>query len=724
SPVVGLIGKLAPGFEEGFQQIRASVSSTVADINLNIESLQTTAEEASAAIDRASDNVSAAFQSWDTPGEKIEESANQTVDASKTLQDALRSIKTGWKDAGSGMSDTSEKAKQLKTHAEDVKSAWQVAIDTMNFKLSVLDAEEEKAIAQLGSHAQKIQEVAVKTDFLNQKMSVQAELIRDLQGEYAQLVQEKGEDDEATRKTYLDMVKAEAEMAKMKKEVSDLTDELIEQEKQFSQLSDKVVELAKKYKEDLTKAQEDYRAKVTEINHKLREDEQKATADFQKELQNRADGIADFVGLFSAVEHKRVSGADLLNNLGDQVNTLRTWESNLSGLRGRGISDGLLSELQKLGPKAADEVQALTEMTDEQLHQYVSLWQQRSSLAKSEAVNELQDLAAQTSQKIAQLRADAAQQLEQYRLEWQQKTAEIKENALKDLKGMVDDAEKMGALMVTRLAAVISKASPELASALQGFDPRVPQMNSDPTKVAQVQKNSVLLVASEQKAGVIQANRETAATVIQTWSDASTQMMNQQTQIKENTLTLWQTVQTALSSLWAKLLADVTTTWASMKKTVFDVINEVSLKFEGLVSKANYWGVSLMTTFIAGIRSQFGHLEDVLWNMTSLVDSYMPHSPAKVGPLSRLGETGPWLVKVFADGISNSLPYLATASAKMAGVASVALPGASTNPLFTSGNAAATGSQTFHITIHGSNGQEIWEQLERQLVRRGVRLSG
>ncbi|MCW2279111.1 tape measure protein [Heliophilum fasciatum] len=725
-PVVHLIGRLAPGFEAGFANIQQSVAQSVDDIQLNLEGLQATAVGASDAISKASDGVAQAFSSWETPADTatagVTETTQSTFDFATAMAQAKQAVDAAGDSVKGAADKTSSHGERMAKVAEEVKSAWQMSVDTMTFKLGVLDAEEEKALAQLGNHADKAQEVAVKTDFLNKKMLDQTALIENLRGEYQRLADEKGQDDEATRRAYLEMVKADAEMAKMKCEVASLTDELADQEKQFNGLSGKVVDLAKRYRDDLAKALDDHRQKSKETRDRLADDERQVTDNYKKELQSRADALANFVGLFDAVEHKKVNGSELLANLGGQVSTFRDWQTNLKALGGRGLSTGLMEELQKLGPKAADQVAALTTLTDAQLQQYVALWQEKSNLARSEAVNELSDLAVETQQKISELRQKATIQLQSYTQEWQQKTAEIRENALKDLRIMVDDAEKMGAQMVTRLAAVIAQASPELAVALQGFDPKAPQ--GDSSKAAQDQKKAVLQATAEQKAGVITANQETVATVLQTWTDAATQLFSEQTLIKDQTMTTWQTLQGQLSVLWAKMLLNAKTTWADMRKFLFEVTDSVSSRFNTLVASANRWGVSLVSTFINGIRSQFSRLSQVLFDMTSMVNAYMPHSPAKVGPLSSLGETGPGLVRVFADGIEQSLPYLARATAKMASIASpdVSSNGCPMTVTVATGLAAVSANgATFNISITGSNGEEIWQQLERQLARRGVK---
>ncbi|MCM3316716.1 hypothetical protein M3603_08495 [Rummeliibacillus stabekisii] len=74
-----------------------------------------------------------------------------------------------------------------------------------------------------------------------------------------------------------------------------------------------------------------------------------------------------------------------------------------------------------MGPKSAAEIAALNTLTDEQLLQYVALWQEKSKLAHDEAVSELEGMRLDTANQIAKLREDAQTQLEAYRSEWETK---------------------------------------------------------------------------------------------------------------------------------------------------------------------------------------------------------------------------------------------------------------------------------------------------------------
>ncbi|MFH3639809.1 hypothetical protein WAH83_23540, partial [Acinetobacter baumannii] len=81
--------------------------------------------------------------------------------------------------------------------------------------------------------------------------------------------------------------------------------------------------------------------------------------------------IRNFASIFEEVQIKAVKPAKLMENLEQQTKVLSNWMKNLKTLAARGVDDGLIKELQQMGPKAANEVEALTQMTQGGLNKYV-----------------------------------------------------------------------------------------------------------------------------------------------------------------------------------------------------------------------------------------------------------------------------------------------------------------------------------------------------------------
>lgn len=135
----------------------------------------------------------------------------------------------------------------------------------------------------------------------------------------------------------------------------------------------------------------------------VRSEIDKVNAVYTEALQKRTDEIRNFASIFEEVQIKAVKPAKLMDNLEQQTKVLSNWMKNLKTLAARGVDDGLIKELQQMGPKAANEVEALTQMTQGGLNKYVALWREKSRLAKEQAIDELSGLKAETDRKVKEL---------------------------------------------------------------------------------------------------------------------------------------------------------------------------------------------------------------------------------------------------------------------------------------------------------------------------------
>ncbi|UQD53809.1 hypothetical protein C0971_10000 [Bacillus methanolicus] len=135
----------------------------------------------------------------------------------------------------------------------------------------------------------------------------------------------------------------------------------------------------------------------------IRKQQQQITNIYREEWQRRVDEIANFAGLFEKVSIPKVKASDLTKALQSQVNAIKTWRTNLQGLMKKGVDEGLIQELQKMGPAAAGQVKALNAMSKSQLDKYVALWREKMGLAKQQATSELAQLKQQTDAKVRAL---------------------------------------------------------------------------------------------------------------------------------------------------------------------------------------------------------------------------------------------------------------------------------------------------------------------------------
>ena len=130
---------------------------------------------------------------------------------------------------------------------------------------------------------------------------------------------------------------------------------------------------------------------------------------FQQNVESRADAISSFAGLFDAVtQNTDVSAQSLIDNLSGQVELLSQWQNDLQDLMSKGISDAMLDELREQGPKAAAEIHALTQMSDDELGAFGELYAQKIKLSTESAIAELGGLQLAVKPVVSEMAENAA----------------------------------------------------------------------------------------------------------------------------------------------------------------------------------------------------------------------------------------------------------------------------------------------------------------------------
>lgn len=198
----------------------------------------------------------------------------------------------------------------------------------------------------------------------------------------------------------------------VRKQVTDGTQARIDADDKYfkakKDLNEKMQKAEETYTENVAKAYENLNDKIQDLNDK-----------YQDAVASRTDQIKNAYGLFDEFSmNTDLTSDDLLNNLESQVDGLKEWRDNLDELAARGIGSDLLGELQELGPKSAAQVKLLTEMTDDELDRYVSLYRQKNRIAKKQALEELRPMQNEIEEQIRELKHQTEMELEEYKDEY------------------------------------------------------------------------------------------------------------------------------------------------------------------------------------------------------------------------------------------------------------------------------------------------------------------
>lgn len=213
---------------------------------------------------------------------------------------------------------------------------------------------------------------------------------------------------------YHDMTIAEeaAFWDEMRRKVAEGTQARIDADKKYfdakKKLDSQILSVEKKYSDSVSKVYQDLSKNIND-----------AWDNYHDQVDSLADSIRSQLNLFDEFDFSTEQTTDsLLKNLESQVEGMTVWRNSLQKLANRGLPKGLLEELEGMGVSAAGELQVLSEMTDEELNKYISLWSQKNSLANQAAREQSEPLLEETKEQIREMRREAKAELQAYQEEF------------------------------------------------------------------------------------------------------------------------------------------------------------------------------------------------------------------------------------------------------------------------------------------------------------------
>lgn len=310
---------------------------------------------------------------------------------------------------------------------EDQRAKEQAALAKKQFEDAKKAIEDKRALNQLSldQELKAWQALAKKyKEGSKERIEIEKEIVR-VKNELLKQQFEKEKEYIDKRKYYNDL---------SLKEELELYENYIKKYKQGTEQREyyerEIYRVKKEINDRLKQINDEYVSKIEEANKRLAESEKQLTEEYNRAVEERTKSLYSFAGLFDEIKTESdVTGEQLLANLEGQVKAFEEWQKNIQTLVKRGLDEGLVKELQEMGPKASAEIAALTTLSDEQLQKYAQLWKQKHELARQQAVNELEGMRQQTQEKIQQLRTETEKELEQYKTEWIAKIKEIKEGS-------------------------------------------------------------------------------------------------------------------------------------------------------------------------------------------------------------------------------------------------------------------------------------------------------
>ena len=207
----------------------------------------------------------------------------------------------------------------------------------------------------------------------------------------------------------------------------------------WKQLDKDITDITEKGNDDREALEEEYVQEKARIQKEYQDKIAAADEKYNNELNSRTKALYDSYGLFDEVTEKEtVNSATLMKNIQDQVDEFKDWQSVLNSLSARGLNEGLIEELQEMGPSAISEIKALSSMSDSQLQQYATLWSEKHKLAKNRAIEELRDLRTSTNSEIKSLNVQCDNALDEYIATWNEKMDKLNKSVEKNVQDLID----------------------------------------------------------------------------------------------------------------------------------------------------------------------------------------------------------------------------------------------------------------------------------------------
>lgn len=488
-----------------------------------------------------------------------------------------------------------------------------------------------------------------------------------------------------TEMTYAEIAGDKVAVLRLKH--SQLNEEL-EQQKQVVAATRAEVEKATAAGEQEGETKEDLAKRIDELNKKL-SDEEKAQANLEKQVFDTSESLkAQGENAKSLVaELKEVSetyNTEMAKALDDYQKKVKETNDNLRKDT-EALQRDLNQKLDDIVAKGADREKQVTEQYKRELENRTRALVDFVGLF-DEVVNRQVSGDTLLRNLEGQVTAFA---------DWQENIAALAARGID--KGLLEELRAMG-----------PKAAPEIAALTTLTDDQL-------TQYVSLWKQKQEQARTEATAQLAQQRTEMNRQL----SDIRTDTYNQLEQQRREVAQKLTEMQTKAKEELAKYKLEWETKNEEIRKNTEKSIKDIHEKFNDLVGKSTRYGVALIENFMDGIDSKMHALINKFESIATMIDSYMPHSPAKRGPLRRIGEWGPALVGSLVEGIKRGLPTLENVTARMA----MLTPGALQPAMGNSYSSASTtyGPSTYHIYIQGANADEVMEKLKREIHKTGNR---
>lgn len=287
----------------------------------------------------------------------------------------------------------------------------------------------------------------------------------------------------------------------------------------------------------LKELDDEYYRNSKDINNKLISDVKALEDAYNNAVTSRTKTLFNAYGLFDKVKisDDPITGEQLLGNLEGQIKAFDEWKTNLYKLQERGFGEELISELEQMGPQSLEQINALNQLTDEELSKYSTLWGTKHEQAKIQATHELENLRIDTQTQIGMLRAETAIELQLLTSTWIEQTTAINlevEQKLLQLRETYD-------MEMDYLNVSTTEKLNELKNIWEGKTTEIAQQVL--TEFAGMSDN-VIVATKDMKEGTVSEINDMGVQLLGSTTQLSSDMKAQHTGLAASIISIWKNV--------------------------------------------------------------------------------------------------------------------------------------------------------------------------------------
>lgn len=168
--------------------------------------------------------------------------------------------------------------------------------------------------------------------------------------------------------------------------------------------------------------------------------------DYYSEVQNRVSTLNSWVDKNINVDVNadgEITFEDMDNALNETRYKLNEWSKDIAELSKRGISEGLLQQLEEAGPESEEKVKALLSASQEELKRYSENWEKAYSQIPDVAMEQLEKLKSETEQQVSELTNSLIAQSPEFRNALANVGFEAGQGYISALRGQTDEISQV-----------------------------------------------------------------------------------------------------------------------------------------------------------------------------------------------------------------------------------------------------------------------------------------